>query len=248
MFRVGRELPVLAALVALVALGGLGPSSASGADISVGYERSGRGWMSVGQTTEGQTWTWKACHPRSSRCDLLGSGYWRRQTHRTRHGSLFRAISNDGEVANSPRWRGRLRSIRSPAVRGEIRANQLVTPVHGKWLGGWDGSKHFTQLAACPTRGDRECTTLTELHYVEGCRNGGAVLDPVFTGQYLRVADWRVGPRPKLFLRIVPSPYGYEIWKQSPIVSVDFPGQIQPPAGPRAAACGPPPLESLPSQ
>lgn len=241
----GRGLGALAAFAAILGVG-LSQSVATGdARMSVGYESSGRGWISAGS---GEHWKWEACRPRWRLCVSLGSGYWRRKTHRTRPGTLFRAIGDDGEVESSPRWRGRLQSVRPPSVRGEVRANEIVTPVYGRWKGGWEGSKHLTQLAACPAQSDEGCTTLTHTHYGSKCPNGGAVLDPVFAGQYLRVADGRAGPRHKVFANLVPSPYGYDVWSESPIVSVAFLGQIQPAAGPRTATCGPPPLEASPTQ
>lgn len=65
-----------------------------------------------------------------------------------------------------------------------------------EWRGGWAGDAHFTQLAACANAQGTACTTLTDMHYPSRCANGAAVLDPAFTGDYLRVADQLVGPNP----------------------------------------------------
>ena len=88
--------------------------------------------------------------------------------------------------------------------------------------------------------------TLTDLHYPKACPLGGAVLDPEFTGRFLRVADMRLGPRPLILLYAVGSPYGQEVWKRTRQVAVAIVGKILPASGPRTEMCGAPPLSEIP--
>ena len=160
--------------------------------------------------------------------------------------TVFRATSNYGVVLESPVWRGRGTNARLPAVRGSVRANELVTPVLGKWRGGWAGGADWSQLSACKTRRGRECTTLTDLHYPSACPDGAAVLDPVFTGRYLRVADMRLGPEPVMLNYAVGTPYGQVVWKRTRQTAVAIVGKIAPALGPRTETCGAPPLAAAP--
>ncbi|HEU4463273.1 MAG TPA: hypothetical protein VFR75_11840 [Solirubrobacterales bacterium] len=127
-------------------------------------------------------------------------------------------------------------------MAGTVRANELVVPLPGHWIGGWDGDVNWTQLAACRSPSDEGCTTLTHRHYVGGCRNGAAVIDPIFAGRYLRVAARRVPAHTPELAYAVGSPYTPEIWPAGPTVAVAFIGRIQRETGPPASGCGPSPL------
>lgn len=192
-----------------------------------------------------QTWSWEACSRGLSACDPFAKGRYVSTAGAPPH-TVFRATSNYGAVLISPLWRGRVTSVHPPKARGPLRANELVTPVPGKWKGGWLGGKDWTQLSACKTLQGHGCTTLTDLHYPEACPKGAAVLDPVFTGQYLRVADMRLGPRPAMLAYAVGSPYGHEVWKRTQQTAVAIVGKILPASGPRTDICGAPPLSELP--
>ena len=158
----------------------------------------------------------------------------------------FQATSNYGATTTSPVWRGRPSPLTPPSIRGALRANELVTPVPGSWRGGWSGDLNLTQLAACRTRQGRHCTTLTHTNYLYPCPRGAAVLDPAFTGQYLRVANLRIGPNTGMLDYGVGSPYGHEIWVADPVTSVAIVGRIVKATGPREDACGAPPLSQAP--
>jgi hypothetical protein len=74
------------------------------------------------------------------------------------------------------------------------------------------------------------------------CSHGAAVLDPVFTGWYLRVADKRYGPGTTFLAIGYWSPYGRPVWRPNAVTSVAVIGRIAPATGPPAAECGPLPL------
>lgn len=160
---------------------------------------------------------------------------------------MFR-VTGQGDVGISPVWRGSLRAVEPPSVLGRIRANELVTPDLARWKGGWVGDFDQTQLAACKTPRGEGCITITHPKYVQGCRNGATVLDPVFTGRYLRVADLRLGPGTSFTAEAVGSPYQGKIWRRDHQTAVAIVGRIGSATGPRMDQCGPPPLEGLPRQ
>jgi hypothetical protein len=146
------------------------------------------------------------------------------------------------ESGLSPLWRGNLKIATAPSVKGEIRANELVTPLLATWAGGWDGDFDQTQLAACATRSGRRCVSITEPKYVDGCRNEATVIDPAFTGKYLRVADMHYGPGTIFTLEAAGSPYGHTIWQANGTTAVAIVGRIRRADGPKGDRCGPPPL------
>lgn len=101
------------------------------------------------------------------------------------------------------------------------------------------------QLSVCSKPTGKNCVTLTNSHYVGGCANGAAVLDPAFVGDYLRVDDQRDGAGPHFMLRYaVGSPYGLDLSIPGPRLSTAIIGRIAPATGLRTADCGPPPLNS----
>ena len=194
-------------------------------------------------TGAGEPFSWEACAPDLSICTPFTVGR-EISTVGAQPDTVFR-VSNASDTATgvSPVWRGNLVSLAPPSISGVLRANELVTPIPGQWRGGWDGAKDWMQLAACTTPTAIRCTTLTHSHYAEGCRNDAAVLDPAFTGDYLRVADENVGAGPHFILQYgVGSPYGFEIWKPGPTTATALAGRIRRAAGPRTAKCGPPPV------
>jgi hypothetical protein len=150
-------------------------------------------------------------------------------------------------MAVSPLWSGKPAPSTPPSIKGPIRANELVTPISSRWRGGWRGDRDRTQLAACRSPRGRHCTTLTHTNYPEACPRGAAVLDPQFTGQYLRVANHRLGPDTGMLAYAVGSPYGHEIWRRDATTSVAIVGRIAKAVGPRRNSCGAPPLPEEPT-
>jgi hypothetical protein len=121
-----------------------------------------------------------------------------------------------------------------------------VTPSPSQWHGGWADDYDVFQLAACKNSKGLRCTTLTDLHYPDDCPHGAAVLDPQFTGSYLRVADQRIGAGTGFLDFAVPTPYGRRIWGANRMTSVAIVGRIAKATGPRTIKCGPPPLTEVP--
>lgn len=190
----------------------------------------------------GVQWSWEACSE-SAECSPFATG-----SHMSTNGAptgttTFRLNGSDGSKGVSPLWHGNVFSVSAPSVTGSLQANALVKPVLGNWSGGWTGDTHLTQLAVCKQSNGEGCTTLTDPSYAGGCPEGGAVIDPVFTGWYLQVADKVLGPAPVFGEAADTSPYGHEVWKATQIISTAIVGQIGPATGGRESTCGPPALE-----
>jgi hypothetical protein len=188
-----------------------------------------------------ETWGWESCTPDLRTCAPFAQGRMV-ETAGAPVPTIFRATSSRGAVALSPQWNGAVAALSPPSVAGLIQANELVVPVPGSWQGGWAGDVDWTQLAACRLPADEGCTTLTHRHYVGGCRNGAAVIDPMFTGMYLRVATRRMPAHTPELAYAVGSPYTPDIWHRGPTVSVAIAGRIQAATGAPASGCGPSPL------
>jgi hypothetical protein len=188
-----------------------------------------------------ETWSWEACTLGLKKCSPFAQGRIV-DTAGAPIPTVFRVTSSYGATTLSPRWNGRVASVSPPTVTGTVRANELVVPVPGEWRGGWEGDVDWTQLAACKGPHDEGCTTLTDMHFVGGCKNGAAVIDPMFTGMYLRVADWRVSADSAILDYGVGSPYSPHIWSRGQVISTAIVGRIQPATGPAASKCGPLPL------
>lgn len=242
-----RRSSIPAALVLAVAIGMVlaSPSLARAEKAIVqaflADDGSGELWVQEAER-EGRGWRWEACDVALTRCDPYAKGS-EATTGAVAPETVFRARSGAGSTGTSPVWHGNVKSIGAPAVRGEARANELVTPVAGRWSGGWDGDHDWLQLAACSTPSGEDCITLTDQHYNGSCANEAAVIDPEFVGDYLRVADRRVDAEAGILLYAVGSPYSRSnAWEPGPLVAAAVVGRIKPANGPRAAKCGPPPI------
>jgi hypothetical protein len=244
------EIRSLDRVVAVVVLGvGFAAASCSpataveGASIQAVLDPGGGGRMIVNSQTNppDETWSWEACTTDLATCTPFAQGRIV-ETAGAPVPSVFRAVSSRGATALSPRWDGQVESVSSPSAMGTPQANELVVPIPGRWRGGWEGDVDWTQLAACEGPRDEGCTTLTDRHYVGGCPNGAAVIDPMFTGMYLRVADRRIPAHTLELAYGVSSPYGPDIWAAGPTVSVSVLGRIRAATGPPASGCGPSPL------
>lgn len=238
-----RAMTAVALGLALSAASCSSAMAAESAKIQPVLNPDGSGKMVVNSQTnpEDETWSWESCTVDLKTCAPFAHGRIV-ETAGAPVPTVFRAISSRGAIALSPQWNGRVESTAPPSVLGAPRANELVVPVAGQWRGGWDEDVDWTQLAACEGPDDEGCTTLTDRHYVGGCSNGGAVIDPMFTGMYLRVADRRVPANTPELAYAVSSPYGPNIWRPSPTVSVAIVGRIRAATGPAASGCGPSPL------
>jgi hypothetical protein len=192
-----------------------------------------------------RTWSWEVCAPDGTDCTPFASGQ-QIATAGAPADVVFEAIASDGPTAASPVWYGPLSPLSAPSVTGTIQANDLVTPVSGTWNGGgWYGDSDWFQLAACQDADGSDCTTLTDNpYYAGGCPNGAAVIDPAFTGDYLRVADMLVSADGVTPSTAALTPYFPGEWTAGPTISVAVVGRIAAATGPRQANCGPPPIGS----
>ena len=191
--------------------------------------------------TAGGPWRWEACDADLRRCRSFGAGR-EIDTGAAGPGTVFR-VRGEGMTGTSPEWRGRLRQLGAPKVLGAVQANDFVSPLPGKWAGGWEGEFSELQLAACATPASESCTTLTHVHYVRRCAPGSSfALKAEFAGRFLRVAHRRLGAGPPLRLAYaVTSPHGGKVLRPSRSTSVAVVGQIGPAIGPYPGECGPPP-------
>jgi hypothetical protein len=217
------------------------------ATVSTNLRANGSGLLIANSQTnpEDETWAWRACSANLSSCIAFGQGR-EISTSGARPSTRFRATSSYGATAVSSLWRGSLRPLGPPAVSGLLQANKRITPGPGRWRGGWSDDYDIFQLAACKSPKGLHCTTLTDLNYPDSCPHGAAVLDPQFTGSYLRVADRRIGAGTGFLAFAVPTPYGRRIWGADRITSVAIVGRIAVATGPRTIKCGPPPLTEVP--
>jgi hypothetical protein len=242
-----RRVLLLIPSVLALAIPSLGHAETAKISAHLMPDGSGRMIVNSQLNPESETWSWEACDASLVSCAPFAQGRIV-STAGSTPPTVFRAVSSRGLTALSPVWRGRVAAVRRPSVRGRIEANRLVTPLAGKWRAGWKGGYDEFQLAACLEPSGRECTTLTHPNYPRQCPDTAVVLDPAFTGWYLRVADRRLGPGPRIMLAYaVGSPYGHEIWSRNRTTSVAIVGRIAPATRPRTVGCGPPPLDTPPA-
>jgi hypothetical protein len=255
--RFGR--PVLRGGVLLLALSLASPlaAAAGAAEIRTTLSQDGNGRMTVRpmSANPGEIWQWEACSVDLSSCAPFSGGpepfpppfpYSTSisNTVGAPPETIFRAISNTGEVGLSPVWHGVVASAGDPSISGVLRANERVTPNPGLWSGGWADDYDQTQLAVCVTPQGTGCIPITATHYPGQCANGSAVIDPAFTGRYLRVAVRRLG-KSTAFLRYASGPFTERggIWQPAPTVAAAVIGRIGRATGRRTPSkCGPPPI------
>lgn len=190
-------------------------------------------------------WHWESCTPGLRECRPFAGGR-EVSTAGIRPPAVFR-VKSEGMVGLSPEWRGQVEQIAPPSVSGIIRANEFVSPVPGRWARGWEDESSELQLSACHTVSGKSCTTLTHSHYIRrscsslnASRSASFVIEDRFAGQYLRVADRRIGAGPHLRLAYaVGSPYGHEVWRRDRVTSVAVAGRIASPARGFPGECGP---------
>jgi hypothetical protein len=236
----------IAMLVLVVGVSVADSAAASqSASIQAVLNRDGTGTMVANSQANGsgETWSWQACAPGGSGCVPFATGR-EVSTGAAKPNTVFVATASDGPTARSPVWHGNVSATSPPGASGAVRANALVTPVAGAWSGGWDEDRDLLQLAACTSPDGTNCTSLTDPPYYQGCAHAAAVIDVAFTGRYLRVADQRLAADTVFAAIALRSPYGSQTWAAGPTTSVAVLGRIAPASGPRAAACGPPPLLS----
>jgi hypothetical protein len=230
-----------ACLVTLALLVGcVGSATAGEVKMQVLLNSDGTGRLFVNSGGE-PPWSWEACAPDLSACSQFKTGR-DVSTAGAMAETAFR-VSGAGLTGTSPIWHGNVFNVSPPGAVGALRANELVTPVSGQWGGGWEGEGSTFQLAACPSRSEAGCVTLTHSHYPDSCLDDAAVLDPFFTGWFLRVTERRWGTGPHITTAdAVVSPYTPDTWKADAVTAVATAGRIKPATQRRTADCGPPPL------
>src|SRR6185437_4856187 len=221
--------------------------------VSAQLTDAGAGVLTVhgNMVSSAETWTWQVCDEEGVACRPYGATGNSVEIGASPTGVRFKATSDAGASAVSATWNGPPHPLRAPAAIGAAQANSLVEPVRGVWTGGWEGDFEQAQLSACPTEAGIGCIPLTSRFYEERCSGEAAVTDPAFRGWYLRVASAVYGPDTTFAIPAVAAQYGDwpyfdSPWKASPTTDVAIVGRIAPPAGPRAASCGPPLMAGLP--
>lgn len=183
--------------------------------------------------------SWKACRPNLTECTPFATGSF--DTGEAMPETVFWA---GGELL-TPIWKGNVHPTSSPTVTGKIRANDVVRPVAGQWSGRWGDDYDQLTLAICRTATGQRCLTVNHEGPERACGSAGATLiDPAFTGWYLRVTDHRYGSG-TVFAGVGHLPYFKD---QEPVpgptVAVAMVGRIAAPSGAPEVKCGPPPLTS----
>jgi hypothetical protein len=235
------------AALCLVLVMGLVLASGAGAaetpEMEVFLEGNGSGGMIASSNVEappGGTFSWQACAPDGMGCIPFASGQ-KVGTADARPNTVFVVTPSDAPTERSPVWHGDVTASTLPSVSGQVRANTLVTPVAGTWRGGWAGDLNRTELAECRHPDGTGCSALTDLGGA-ACAHEAVVLDPAFTGRYLRIAD-------QTYAADAPVDEDTEdslaflgfVWPPGPTTSVAVLGRIAPATGPRTDHCGPAP-------
>jgi hypothetical protein len=228
-----------------------GAGAAQTPDMDVFLEGNGSGGMiasSNAATPPAESFSWQACTPNGIGCITFASGQ-KVATADAAPNTVFVVSPSDAPIERSPLWKGNVTASTPPSISGQLKANMLVTPVSGTWKGGWAGDLDRTELAECRYPDGTGCSALTDLGGA-ACADGAVVLDPAFTGRYLRVADQTYAADAQVdedsensltFLGFV--------WPAGPTTSVAVLGRIGRATGPRTDHCGPAPraLGSEPS-
>jgi hypothetical protein len=211
--------------------------------VSATFGPGGGGWLAAEgfEASSPPTWTptWQECDAAGEACQPFGVGE-NIAVGGAPGGVRFKALGEDGSSALSPVWRGALNRLAPPRVRGALRANRLVTPVPAVWSGGWTTDIDETGLSACPTRTGDGCFILAESGH--GNCAGASVIDPDFTGWYLRVASSVTTPDQQIAEPGHGAGYSTGTWEAGPGSTVAVLGRIAPATGRRTSSCGPPPL------
>lgn len=229
-----RRSAVFAAAVC-IAIFGIGGSTAEGLGrfpFQVLLSPDGNGQIFM---NDGSIPSWEACRADLTHCSPFASGNF--STAGAPADTVFRA----GKLL-TPLWKGRLRSTGPPTVSGEVRGNELVTPIAGSWTGGWESDNDSLSLSICKTAASSRCLEIN--HEGPGSICGPdetTLLDPAFAGRYLRVVDRRYGEGTISAGVGHPPYYPLEI-APATTVSVAIVGRIAPATGPPVANCGPSPL------
>ncbi len=239
-WRVGRLFVGVIAGVGLLTAGISHASSTEQIHLQALISPDGKGRLLA--NTGAGPWSWEACFSGETTCIPIAKGRELR-VNGLPSGTRFRVVSGDRASGMSPEWLGRLKQVNPPSI-GVAPIGQFVSPRPATWTGGWKGEYSELQLAACATADRRSCTTLTDPRYLRNCAASASfAIDPRFAGEYLRVADRRIGTGPPLRPAVgLTSPYGAEVWKASRSTAINIVGQIAQTLVSTVSECGPPPV------
>lgn len=188
---------------------------------------------------DGSSPSWQVCRVGLTDCTQFATGNF--ETDDAPPGSVF---WGGGDLV-TPLWKGNLRELTPPSVRGRVRGNEVVTPVPGTWEGGWEDDYDSLSLSICTTASGHHCLQVNHEGPERSCGPEGATLiDPAFAGRYLRVVDRRYGSG-TVFAGVGHSSY-YPISKVEPgaTVSVETVSRIAQATGSPSVDCGAPPLST----
>ena len=236
MGRTGASIACMATLLVLACLDASGAGALGKYPFQALLNQDGSGHIFM---NDGRTPSWEVCKPGPTECRPFATGNF--NTNGAPAGSVFWGGGN----LITPLWKGNLRSVAPPTVQGEVRANEIVTPVAGEWAGGWETDFDRVSLSICKTVSGGRCL---QINHEEPLRRScgpdeAALLDPAFAGRYLRVVDHRYGTG-TISVGVGHPPYYPLDINPAPTVSVAVVGRIGRPHGPPAQDCGPPPLFS----
>jgi hypothetical protein len=166
---------------------------------------------------------WSRCSPRaSSSCRPVKSSHGVLESGPVPAGTVFELTTKyRGQTfaARTVAWRGSVRAAARPQLRGRVRVGATVTPIAGRWAGGWGSESDQLGVEACLTASGRGCVMLGGGE--QGCPGGRAraVVGGWFTGWYLLALDGRI-PRDYACAGVA---YALEAdippWKVSPTIA-----------------------------
>jgi hypothetical protein len=137
---------------------------------------------------------WAICPPGGIACRVAKSIRGALEPGPEPPGTRFVATAGYGghSYAATVTWRGPVRAITPPTLRGSRRVGGVINPVAGSWSGGWGSEYDQLGVEACRTRGGHHCRMLGGGEY--GCPDGSSRtrLPGRFASWYLFALDARM--------------------------------------------------------
>jgi hypothetical protein len=144
--------------------------------------------------------TWARCAGSSDDCEPIGTGNVVAPGPAA-PGTTFEArLDDQGHVtrARTSPWGGTVTLTGAPALGGRVEARERVTPVAGRWTGGWGDEYDRLGVAVCRTADARDCLVLSE----QGQTEPFAMLGNAHTGRWAFAFDLRT-PRQAAFASVL---------------------------------------------
>ena len=211
MFRVRLLLlavPLAGLAIAAVALaathGGRVSSGSATTPFEVGgsFDASGNPEPTVDSYPDGAASAihWSLCAPPGTgACDPISSTDGIAHPGPQPAGTVFKVTATYGgqRYSSSETWRGAVRAVTRPVLRGRAHFGATVAGSAANWTGGWGAENDQLGIEACRTTRATSCVMLSgeELQ----CRRGGAcgslggVLGPLKRPNRARVGNWYTG-------------------------------------------------------